>query len=86
MNKLLKDLLYESNQLSLTRLLSLLGFVAFLIVSIILAVQGKLDYITFATICGGGGIVNQTANKFINSKYNSMAGSYQERKGYINVK
>ncbi len=75
---LIKDILYENNILSFTRLLSLIGFAVFLIVSMYLAYKDTLDYTTFAAICGGGGIANQTINKFINSKYNSVAGSYAE--------
>lgn len=80
---LLKDLLYENNQISLTRLLSVTGFAVFLIVSVYLAYKGTLDYVTFATICGGGGIANQTVNKYINSRYNSIVGGYSEQKGGV---
>lgn len=76
--KMLKDLLYENGQMSLTRVISLMGFLAFLLVSFYQTYNGTLDYITFATICGGGGIAGQTVNKFINSKYNSVAGGYAE--------
>lgn len=80
---LLKDLLYENNQISLTRLLSVTGFAVFLIVSVYLAYKDTLDYVTFATICGGGGIANQTVNKYINSRYNSIVGGYSEQKGGV---
>lgn len=78
---MLRDLLYENDTLSLTRLLSVTGFAVFLIVSMYLAYKGTLDYVTFAAICGGGGIANQTFNKYINSRYNSIAGGYSEQKG-----
>ena len=37
------------------------------------------NYDTFAFLTGGGGATTQVVNKLINSKYNSVPGSYQQR-------
>lgn len=73
---MLKKLLYESGELSLTRSLAVVGFLAFLVGSFYLMYRGTSwgNYETFATMTGGGGLASQIANKFINSKYNSEAG------------
>lgn len=73
---MLKKLLYESGELSLTRSLAIAGFLAFLLGSFYLMWKGSTwgNYETFATMTGGGGMATQIANKFINSKYNSGAG------------
>ena len=73
---MIKKLLYESGELSLTRSLACAGFLAFLIGSFYLMWKGATwgNYETFATFTGGGGAVTQIANKFINSKYNSDPG------------
>ena len=78
MTKHLKMLLYENNELSLTRTLAIVGWLAFLIVSGYLVARGTSwqNYETFASLTGGGGAATQIANKFINSKYNTLAGSY----------
>ena len=57
---------------SLTRVLSIIAFIAFLGSSFYLMVQGQKweHYDTFAYITGGGGTGAQVLNKFINSKYN----------------
>ncbi len=36
-------------------------------------------YDTLASLSGGGSAATQIANKFINSKYNSAQGTYQEK-------
>ena len=79
--KYLKMLLYENEQLSLTRVLAISGWLAFLIVSFYLVWQNSnwQNYETFSTMTAGGGAVTQIANKFINSKYNSADGSYKEK-------
>lgn len=76
-------LLYENEQLSLTRVLAVVGWLAFLIVSAYLVLKGSgwQNYDTFASLTGGGGAATQVANKFINSKYNSQVGSYKEKDG-----
>ena len=76
--KFLKSLLNslkEGEVYSLTRLLLLLGYVTFLVVSVILAFMGKTwgNYGEFAIACGGS-ILVQLGNKYINSKYNTPIG------------
>ena len=75
--KLIKKLLYESGELSLTRSLAVAGFLAFLAGSFYLMWKGTSwgNYETFATMTGGGGLATQVANKFLNSKYNSPPGT-----------
>lgn len=71
-----KNMLYENGVPSLTRVLSLIAFAAFLLCSIYLMVKGQVwqHYDTFAYITGGGGTTAQLFNKFVNSKYNSNLG------------
>lgn len=81
--KFLKSLLNslkEGEVYSLTRLLLLLGYVTFLIVSVILAFMGKTwgNYGEFAIACGGS-ILVQLGNKYINSKYNTPIGELGKR-------
>lgn len=80
MKILLKMLMYEDGILSWTRSLSLIMLLAFLGVSIYLVVmhQTWANYDTFASLTGGGGTTTQLVNKFINSKYNSQQGSYNQ--------
>lgn len=81
--KYIKMLLYENDTLSLTRVLAVIGWLAFLLVSFYLVWHGTgwQNYETFASLTGGGGAATQIANKFINSKYNSAPGSYKENGG-----
>jgi len=74
--KILKALLYENGNLSLTRSLAAAGFLAFLAGSFYLMWRGTSwgNYETFANLTGGGGLATQVANKFLNSKYNSPTG------------
>lgn len=78
--KYIKMLLYENDTLSLTRVLAVIGWLAFLLVSCYLVWKGIgwQNYETFASLTGGGGAATQIANKFINSKYNSAPGTYRE--------
>lgn len=80
--KYLKMLLYENDELSLTRVIAVIGWLAFLAVSgyLVLAHQRWDNYDTFASLTGGGGAATQVVNKLINSKYNSALGGYTERK------
>lgn len=77
--KIIYDLFYENDQLSLTRLLAFLGYLLFAIGSFYLMWNNMSwsGYETFAIYTGGGGTALQFANKFINSKYNSVSGSYE---------
>lgn len=77
----LKMLLYENGELSLTRVITVIAWAAFLGVSFYLVwtAQAWANYDTFAFMTGGGGATTQVVNKFINSKYNSAPGSYQQR-------
>jgi hypothetical protein len=76
-------LLYENDQLSLTRVLAISGWLAFLFVSFYLVWRGTgwQNYETFASLTGGGGAATQIANKFINSKYNSQVGQPLDMRG-----
>ena len=74
-------LLYENNELSLTRCITVIAWAAFLAVSfyLVYTAQSWGNYDTFAFLTGGGGATTQVVNKFINSKYNSVPGGYQQR-------
>ena len=79
--KYIKMLLYENNELSLTRCITVIAWAAFLAVSfyLVYTAQSWGNYDTFAFLTGGGGATTQVVNKFINSKYNSVPGGYQQR-------
>lgn len=76
---LLKMALFENDQLSLTRLLALGGWVLFAVVSVYMVINQIEwnDYSTFGMLSGGGGAATQVANKLMNSKYNSAPGTYE---------
>ena len=67
----LRGLMYEPGGPSLTRSLSVIFAVAFLLGSFYLLLKGQHwdHYPDFAYITGGGGVGGQVFNKFINSKY-----------------
>lgn len=75
--------MFENGGLSLTRVISLLFVLLFIGVTIYLVFfDFRWDhYETLAAMAAGGGPMTQVANKFINSKYNSGIGTYEERKG-----
>lgn len=79
--KYLKMLMYENNELSLTRCITVIAWAAFLAVSfyLVYTAQSWGNYDTFAFLTGGGGATTQVVNKLINSKYNSIPGGYQQR-------
>lgn len=79
--KYIKMLLYENNELSLTRCITVVAWAAFLAVSfyLVYTAQAWGNYDTFAFLTGGGGATTQVVNKLINSKYNSIPGGYQQR-------
>lgn len=74
-------LLYENDELSLTRCITVVAWAAFLAVSfyLVYTAQAWGNYDTFAFLTGGGGATTQVVNKLINSKYNSIPGGYQQR-------
>ena len=76
--RFLRMLFYENGKASLTRVLTAAYFILFAIVSIYLVLKSQNwgNYEFFAAIAGGGGTVAQVSNKFINSKYNTVSGSY----------
>ena len=69
----MRETLYENGQLSLTRAMTVVAFLAFLAGSAFLLLTGQTwsHYDTFASLTAGGGLATQVANKFVNSKYNS---------------
>ena len=75
-------LFYENGSASLTKILTVSYFVLFTAVTVYLVwtAQNWSNYDIFATIAGGGGATTQVANKFINSKYNTAAGSFSQIK------
>lgn len=80
--KMLVELFYENNKLSMTLLLAFMGYFIFSIGSLYLLFK-NIDwagYVVFASYTGGGAAALQFGNKFINSRYNSIAGGYDERK------
>ena len=79
--KYIRMLLYENDELSLTRVITVIAWAAFLAVSfyLVYTAQSWGNYDTFAFLTGGGGATTQVVNKFINSKYNSIPGGYQQR-------
>ncbi|HBS57702.1 MAG TPA: hypothetical protein DEA44_00375 [Firmicutes bacterium] len=74
-------LIYENGDPSLTRVISIVAFLAFLAASAYLIIAGKRwdHYDTFATLTGGGGAATQVANKVINSVYNSSSNQYPKK-------
>lgn len=72
LNKL-SEILREGNEYSLTRILAVISFTAFLLGSFYLLFRGITwgNYETFAMFTGGGGAATQVINKFINGKYNT---------------
>ena len=83
MKQFLIGLLYENNSPSLTRVISVVAFLAFLAGSayLILKNQTWAHYETFAAITGGGGVTSQVVNKYINSVKNSQPGVFPEKTG-----
>lgn len=74
-DEIMKEMLMENGVLSLTRVLPTIGYIAFILVSLVLAFTGKNwgNYGEFAMATGGAVIV-QLGNKGINSKYNTPVG------------
>lgn len=81
LDTLFKGMMFENDMLSLTRVLSVTGYLAFLLGSIYLMINNISwdGYATFAGYTGGGGAALQFGNKLVNSKYNSAVGSYETK-------
>lgn len=69
------DTLKEGDFISLTRVLTTLGYITFLGLSLYLGLTGKIwgNYGEFA-FATGGAILVQLGNKYVNSKYNTPQG------------
>lgn len=78
---IMSDMFCENNSVSLTRVISAFSYLLFAFVSIWLMATGTswTHYDIFASYTGAGGAALQLANKFVNSKYNSANGSYQDK-------
>lgn len=70
------EFMKEKSLLSLTRMLSIVGYSSFLLGSFYLMYRNQswVHYDTFATMTGGGGLITQLLNKLINSKLNTPNG------------
>lgn len=79
---LANDVLVENGEVSLTRLMTVAYFVAFVAITVYLVINGQTwgGYDTFAAISGGGGAASLVGNKFINSKYNSVQGGFDSKR------
>ena len=79
------NMLKEGGEYSLTRCLTVIGYFSFLVLSFYLALTGKTwgNYDGFATAAGGA-FLSQIANKFINSKYNTVQGELGKKLGEKN--
>ncbi len=73
MKNYLKGILYESGESSLTRLIAITSWAAFLGVSFYLSARGIAwqHYESFAMLTAGGGALTQLTNKFLNKKYDT---------------
>lgn len=75
---LLKLICSGDGNISMLKFLAFFGYFVFSIGSLYLLVNNINwdSYPIFASYTGGGGAVLQFADKFMDSKYNSMPGSY----------
>lgn len=78
---MMKGLLYENGQLSLTRVLAVSSFLLFAAGTgyLMLTGQSWQHYETFAGLTAGGGLLTQVANKAVNSKLNSDIGQFPNK-------
>lgn len=78
----LKMLLYEKGNLSLNRVIAASGWIAFLAVSLYLAITGQSmqNYDTFCIWSAGGGAGAALINKTIHSTFNSPRGEMPQIK------
>lgn len=74
----LKLISNADGNVSMTKFLAFFGYFIFAIGSLYLLINNICwdNYSIFASYTGGGGAVLQFADKFIDSKYNSMPGSF----------
>lgn len=81
--KFLNDMFCENGVISLTRVLTALYFMLFAGVTIYLVLMNQVwsCYDVFATLAGGAGVAGQVTNKYINSRYNTMPGGFESKKG-----
>lgn len=81
--KFLDDMFCENGVISLTRVLTALYFMLFAGVTIYLVLMNQVwsCYDVFATLAGGAGVAGQVTNKYINSRYNTMPGGFESKKG-----
>lgn len=81
MDKLL-EMFKEDGVYSLTRVLPTIGYVVFIVVSILMAAFGKYwpNYGEFA-IATGGAVIVQLGNKWVNSRYNTPQGAPGKKVG-----
>lgn len=81
--KFLDDMFCENGVISLTRVLTALYFMLFAGVTIYLVLMDQVwsCYDVFATLAGGAGVAGQVTNKYINSRYNTMPGGFESKKG-----
>lgn len=70
------DFLKEYDQQSLTRLITVILLIFFMIVTVYLIYNrfNWMNYDIFCLVTVGGGAGTQLVNKFINSKYNTLPG------------
>ena len=82
---MVKKLLYENGQLSLTRVLAVTSYLLFAAGTAYLLIRGMqwAHYSEFATLTGGGGLATQISNKLLNSKYNSPPGQLPNKEGNL---
>lgn len=85
MKKVFTMLFFENDSASLSKILTFLYFLLFAGVSIYLAAYNISwsSYEVFALIAGGGGTAAQISHKFINSKYNTAPGSFDQTPGQV---
>lgn len=79
------DLFYENNTLSLSKLTACWGYMIYTWCSIYLMMTDHTwaHYTEFSTYMAGTSTLILTGNKFINSKYNSVAGGFGTSDGSI---
>jgi hypothetical protein len=74
-------ILKEGGNYSLTRILAIINYVGFWVVTAYLIIASKTwgHYEVFAVMTLGGGATTQLYNKWVNSKYNTPQGEIGKR-------